>query len=209
MKITRSDQEKLVIVDFPYGYGVPMLIVALAILGHFLWQFAHEGTKHVEWIGHIFGFALPFLGAILLLKRSVFEFDLARRQLVWSRVGIFGWKGGTVPFSQIKSAYVDSSSDSDGTTYRVSLMLLEGVLPLTTTLSGGIGAKCNTIRDMINEALGVATQLPEGGEDGRNDGDIRALVASGRKIAAIEQVRMRRKCSLLEAKTIVEAMGRS
>jgi ribosomal protein L7/L12 len=39
-----------------------------------------------------------------------------------------------------------------------------------------------------------------------DDADVRALVAQGKPIAAIALVRERRRCSLREAKDIVDAM---
>jgi hypothetical protein len=203
MKITRSDREKLVIVDFPYVIGAILFLGALIMLGGLFKLLAQGGIQRNELIGHLLCFGLFFFGGVLLTKRSMFEFDLARRQLIWSRIGFFTRQGGTVPFGQITGATVQSIPGSgSGLSYRVALTTTQGDIPLTDAYGGGLEKACKAIRNAINLALGFPT-LPENQTD---EADLRALIGSGRVIDAIKLVRERRGCGLAEAKDIVDRM---
>ena len=206
MKITRSDSEKLVVVDFPYVVGGILFFGASIMAVQLFIVLAHGEISAKEIIGPFLAFSLFFFGGALLTKRSVFEFDLARRQLIWSRIGIFTRKGGTVPFGMITEAVVQTTTNGRNSSlcYRVALTTRQGDIPLSENYSGGQKNAYETLRTAINRTLGFA-QSPD---EQRDDSDLRALVANGKIIDAIQLVRMRRQCSLTEAKKIVDDLGK-
>ena len=110
MKVTRSDSEKLVIVEFPWPLGVFLLLMGLASLGYLLTG-PDDLTKNDE-IALYIVVGLLFLGSAYVTKKSVFEFDLRLRQLKWSRVSLFGRTGATLAFEQITGVKVESTPDS-------------------------------------------------------------------------------------------------
>jgi len=54
-----------------------------------------------------------------------------------------------IPIPQLKGAYVDESTDSDGTTYRVVLQTARGEIPFTSYYSSGYSGKKNTVDKII------------------------------------------------------------
>jgi len=205
MKITTSNPEKLVIVDFPYVIGFFCLVGAGVLGCQVVKLWLNHTLQQKDMMGMGLGFALFFAAGSIFAKRSVFTFDIARRQLIWSRRGLFTWKGATVPFSQITDVTVQTSSDSDSTTHRVALTTTQGILPLTESYSGGGDRPARAIGIAIRRALGLPEQ-PEAEVDAH---DLRALIASGQIINAIKLVREGRHCSLAEAKKIVDDMMKS
>src|SRR5690242_6919864 len=108
MKITRSN-DALVIVDFPYLIGLIAFPLTLFLFYHFVASvLGHRGNG--ETVGAAVGTTLTFLTGALFTKRSVFYFDLSRRELTWSRRGIFATRGGVVPFDQIRCAVIQTSN---------------------------------------------------------------------------------------------------
>ncbi len=59
----------------------------------------------------------------------------------------------TLEYDHVRRAIVEESTDSDGTTYRVTLVLVDGrTVPLTRSYGGGRAAKERTVAQ-IDEAL--------------------------------------------------------
>ncbi len=160
MKITVSDREHLVVVDFPWVMGAGFVILPAG----FLIQAAQAyGRTHIfdhdSRVGC--GVAVLFLlVAAYITRRSVFSFDLVRRELEWSRTSIFGRKAGVVPFHQIKGAHLDSMRDNRGRPeYRVTLSLMDGELPLANMFWRGTPDSYQNVCDAINGALGRSPRV--------------------------------------------------
>lgn len=201
MKITRNDSERLVIVDFPFFFG--FIFVAIGALA--IWRAVYDALKPVHqtseivWCSVIGVFFI--LGAGVFVNRCVFDFDLRLRQLYWSRTGLFGRKGGTVPLGNITGCMVQMTvGDKGSLDYRVALQTVDGELPITATYSGGAAVACERARAAIDHALGLApTSTPE-----MDDANLRNMIQRGFPIAAIALIREKRGCSLAEAKKIVD-----
>jgi hypothetical protein len=161
MKIVRNDPQHLVIVDFSFVIG-GFFTLATLVGGYFyvngwLEQSMTPGDKAGGGLFLVVGVLL----SVMLMKRSVFDFDRSLRQLIWKRRGFFGVKGATVPFDEIESAYVGVSSGEKGVAiYRVALKTRSGVLPLNALSSSGIEPICKSVCDAINQVLGK-TAMPE------------------------------------------------
>lgn len=200
MRIKSSDDERLVIVHFPLflavvGFGGPVALV-LAFSGLL-------GGIPTDWKA-LFCAALFSLGWAALfacfVKRSVYDFDLLRRELVWSQRGIYGKKEGILPFDRIRSAVVHafSSGDGTGTAYRAVLSLDKGVFPLTSYFDRNTEDHQRVVA-AINKAL--KKNIASGLED-----EILDLAASGRRIPAIQMVRKRYGYDLVEASKFVDGL---
>lgn len=202
MRITRSDHRNLVIVDFPYLIGViafPCAAFMASIAVQAIARHSHTG----DIVGPILGALLFFGGGAVFTKRSEFDFDFVSRKLTWRRRGLFTNAGGVVPLDQIKSATVESTSDSDsGMTYRVALRTTSGPIPLTESYDGNREI-ADRVRTVINEALKVTLDQSE-----QIENDILELALAGRKIDAIALARTRYGYDLTKAKQFVEELSK-
>ena len=207
MKITRNDSEQLIIADFPWLAGL-MFAFGLIVSGCCaVYGYLSHALNQKEWLG---------LGALALfclivgglcINRCVFIFDLGRRQLTWSRTGLFGRKGDIVPFDQITGAVVEvmdmDQSVNQRLSHRVAVKTLPGEIPLTVGYYSGVQGKIfDEIRDAINRALGKSAISPERA----NEDEVRALIDDMQIEDAIKLVQERRGCSMLEARHIVADM---
>jgi hypothetical protein len=114
MKITRSDGERLIIVDFPWVMAAGLTFFAVGFVIQEAIGYTH--THVINQDGGIgCGVSVLFLlCATYITKRSVFTFDLMHRQLEWSATSVFGRKGGIVPFHEIEGARIATMSDNRG-----------------------------------------------------------------------------------------------
>src|SRR5688572_15388038 len=161
MRITRSDNQQLVVLDFPWlipavflPVGTFMLVVGLFAVSRalnkpgFAWFGAGSGGM---WGALAAGFLGVGVGSAFCV-RSEFTFDLAVRRLTWSRRSLFKTTGGVVPFEQIRYAFTQRCYDGDGDAFCVTLRTDAGPLPLSPFCSSNQARK-DAIRDAINRAL--------------------------------------------------------
>jgi hypothetical protein len=174
MHVKRFDDQRLVIVDFPFWIGLICFPLSFLFLCLFLAHLLNGERRIQDWFTSLFGFSITFACAAVFTKRSVFDFDLASRQLSWHRRGIFGRRSGQVPFSDIRSVNVEccASSRQRRLCYRVALHAATTTIPLTESYSSGQNKHCNSVRAQIARALG--TDIPN------VDDDILALALAGR-----------------------------
>jgi len=199
MRITRSDPEHLVIVDFPKLLGVTLFSASLLCLSRLMYCLGHPEITHRELPGCVIGALVFFGGGCLFAKRSVFDFDLVTQQLRWHRRGLFGHKGGVVLFESITSVAVESSSFplTSVLSYRVTLYTTQGTIPMTESYGLGEGPGCEQVRAAICQALQKSLA-------GQMENDILALAAAGRKLDAIKLVARRYKLSVTQATQFVD-----
>ena len=154
MKVKRCDEHALVVVDWGYqiaGFAALMAIIFLVLLAKGVVR-AHAR----EIVGSSLGLLVCSSLAYYAGKRSVFTFDLNRRELVWSRRELFRSKGGVVPFDQITAVTVESDWAGEARsslTYRVVLKTSEGLIPVSECYGGGAEEKYEAIRTAICKVL--------------------------------------------------------
>ena len=201
MRITRSDSDRLVIVDFPWFLGLILFPTAAVMLGVTVVA-AAKGRSASQIAGPLISALLAFGVAAAFTNRSEFDFDLVAKQLTWRRRGLFTNAGGVVPFEQIRGANVEAHNDNDGDlTYRVVLRTENGTIPLTETYDG-IRERSDRIRTAIVEALTLDLD-----QNQQIESDILALALAGRKIDAITLARKRYGYDLAAAKQFVEGLS--
>lgn len=202
MRIVRSDQRRLLIIDFPWLIGLIAFPCAVVMLGHAIALLAHREHHTGDLVGATLGAVMFFLGGAVFTKRSEFDFDLIGRKLTWRRRGLFTNIGGVVPLDQIRHAAVESLPDRDGgPTYRVCLRTTSGPIPLTDAYDSN-GAKAESIRAVINEVLNVPVTRSE-----QIENDILELAIAGRKIDAIALARQRYGYTLAQARDFVDGLS--
>jgi len=131
--------------------------------------------------------------------RSRWQFDFDKQELRWSQQGVFGRRGGTIPFSNVERPFLqaDSGIAPDSRRYRLALIHSGGVLPFTPYY----------LRDAMDydNLIGVTNRISERVKNGSFDHDdtIRDLLNRGMFSTAISQVRIIHKLSSDEAETYI------
>lgn len=203
MKITRSDADRLVIVDFPWVMGLILILLPCGMLAQLAVGHTHPASSKDVVFPIIV--SLLFLGCGLYVnQRTVVSLDRARREVEWSRTGLFWRKGGIVSFDQIHAAQVTSVTDNRGRMdFRAALILKDrSEIPLMNMYWSGTRVTYGKICDAINAFMGKADVTPQFDLDS----EIRQLVSRGLVIQAISLVRQTRGSSLVEAKDYVESL---
>lgn len=159
-----------------------------------IWLVVHWATGHPNrdrFIGLI-GASVTCLLFALLSETSDFVFDAGLRRLMWFRRVGLRRRSGTVPFEEIEQVVVRTALGSDAVapSQRVVLLTRDGELPLTASYFPGDEHAANA------EKLRVFL--------GRNQSDalsasVESLVAAGRDLDAIRELRLARGMSLTEA----------
>lgn len=202
MKITRQTGTELVVADSTLWIAALCVAGSLPLLGMGI---AH---RHLRLIAE----ALPWwLFAVVWLRRTRVVFDRTRGTVDWQRLRYFQYASGSLPLSRLSAINIETTlgGRSGANTYRLALATPEGSFPFSDEYSGG-RMRCERVRDAIlefltsgaggelalSEAAGSAAAAP-GAEE--TDSSVRALVAAGRRIEAIELLRRNQGMSLGEA----------
>jgi hypothetical protein len=200
MRITRADNRRLTVVDFPWLIGVVAFPCAAVMLGVAIAAIVKDrGPSQIA--GPIIGALMFFAGGAVFTKRSEFDFDLVAKTLTWRRRGVFTNIGGVLPLDQIRSATVESESGDGGLTYRVALHTQAGTIPLAESYDGN-RAPADRVRAAINDALHLNLDAHQ-----QIETDILELALAGRKIDAIAMARQRYGYDLKQAKDFVEGLS--
>lgn len=154
-----------------------------------------------EAIGMLLGTVLCAFGAVLLFRRDRFAFDATNRRLRWRKWSLAKASSGEIAFDDIIDVAMESMNTSDGRgTYRVALRTPDGSIPLTETYSGHVD-DWRELAGRIRTIVGLAGERAA-------DGDTDALLAQGRKIDAIRQLRETEGLDMTPARARVEAFAR-
>lgn len=158
------------------------------------WLVVHRLThhpNHERMIGLI-GASITCLLFWLLAETSDFVFDADTCRLTWTRRVGFVRRSGMVPFEEIEHVVVRTALGSDAVapSQRVVLLTRSGELPLTTSYSPSDAHAENAER--LRTFLGRNQVEPL-------SASVNALVAAGRDLDAIRELRLTRSMSLTDA----------
>lgn len=168
------------------------------------WLVIHWVTHHPNrdrTIGLI-GASITCLLFMLVSEKSDFVFDAGIRRLTWTRrVGFFR-RSGQVPFEEIEHVVVRTAlgSDSVAPSQRIVLLTRNGELPLTASYSPSDAYAENA--EWLRTFLGRTQVEPL-------SASVDALVAAGRDMDAIRELRLVRGMSLTDAHAEVARIRRS
>lgn len=174
--------------------------LGLFFLGWLIVHWLTRHPNHERMIGLI-GASITCLLFLLLSETSDFIFDAGTGRLSWTRrVGLVR-RAGTVPFEDIEHVVIRAAlgSDSVAPSQRIVLLTRNGELPLTASYSPSDAHAENAER--------LLAFL------GRTRGDhlldsVNALVAAGRDVDAIRELRLARGMSLTDAHAEVARIRR-
>jgi hypothetical protein len=177
-------------------------IVALAFCGGFAWA-----TKRLEGISPwMVGAASLAAIALVAAESGLFVFDKKSRVVRWKRSFVGRQREGTLPFDEVEAVTLERPIGDTGVPCRrITLRLQNGkMLPLRSNYKTDRDDELLKIAGQIRDALGLPPTPPPADA-------IKALVAQGKTIEAIKELRRTRGLSLVEAKREVDAIdaGRS
>lgn len=165
--------------------------LGLLFLGWLVVHWLTRHPNHERTIGLI-GASITCLLFMLLSETSDFVFDACTRRLTWTRrIGLVR-RSGVVPFGEIEHVVVRTALGSDAVTpsQRIVLLTRNGELPLTASYSPSDAHEENAER--LRSYLGRTLVDPL-------SASIDALVADGRDMDAIRELRLGRGMSLTDA----------
>lgn len=204
MKISKVDPYNLIVEDnplYPGIVGFPLSMIAL----YKLIQLISEGNVfNKEFFGTLVGFIITLFVTGFMTQFRKFHFNVGEKHLYWRCIGLFGFKSGTVPFSNIKKVVFEASpswrTGKTHATIRLALSTNEGTIPLTHYNSGSIFKKeCESIAKLVDDALG---------EDHSRfiEDSILELVSAGKKIQAVILAKEHYGFTLTEAKKFIDEL---
>jgi hypothetical protein len=210
MRITQSDDERLIIVHFTLRYVVMGLLPPLALIGFVIYGVVVLKAGKVtanDWQALLVFTLVGLVWAGLFslgVRKSTFDFDLLRRELAWTHRGIYRKRTGVLPFDRIKGAMVEvwqGDKMSSVLSYRPILTMTQGTFPLIGYFAGGSSArwKYDSVVATVNKALqtDAASQM---------DDEILEILAGGQRLAATEMVRKRFGYDLAQANAFVASL---
>lgn len=166
-----------------------------------VWLVIHWSTSHPNHdrtVGLI-GASITCLLFLLVSETSRFVFDANTRRLTWTRRLGPRHRSGMVPFADIRQVVIRTALGSDAVapSQRIVLLTRSGELPLTAGYSPSDqrAADAETLRTFLGKAEGDPLEA-----------SVKALVAAGRDLDAVRELRLARGMSLADARAEVKRM---
>ena len=214
MHIQRQTPMELVLQDGSRWLALVFLAVALFIAVSSIERHTLKGLL-------VSAFFLLFAAAFF--RHSTFTLDRMQRVARWRRLNILKNEAGFIPFDSIRDIVIDAQGGNrNSVSYRLVIVTADGRTPMANLFEGGSIEHYQMLRQQILDFVGLGSALPaaeptllsndrsaslvEEGIPADLDSSLRALLAQGRTIDAIELLRSRNYLSLVEAKTRVDAL---
>ena len=170
--------------------------LGLFFLGWLVIHWLTHHPNHDRTIGLI-GASITCLLFMLVSEKSDFVFDARTRRLTWTRRVGFIRRSGQVPFEWIEHVVIRTAlgSDSVAPSRRIVLLTRNGELPLSASYSPSDAYEADA--EALRTFLGRTQADPL-------SASVDALVAGGRDMDAIRELRLARGMSLTDARAEVE-----
>jgi hypothetical protein len=193
MHITRKTNTELALVDSSIWISVILLCAGAPVA----YTSITHGRLSGLWVAGFF-----VLCAFLFWRKEVVVFDAGRQQVAWWRRRAFKAASGTVPFSEITGIGMEASMAGEhGTlTYRLTILTSDTPVPMSDVYAGN-RAHYEALKAEISQFLHVDNV--EMSPCGVDENSIQSLLKQGRKVDAIELVRVSQKIGLTEAVNLV------
>ena len=200
MKVWREADGRVIVTHDDAGWARLLLVGAAIFLALAAYTFLGDPSNTERAWGSLGAFATCLLAGLVLFERSRFVVDPRTRVITWRRRRAVSRREGTLPFDQVNAVAVQTPIGDDGTpSRRIAFMTEEGELPISVAYAPDPDDECLAIADQLRGALGHAA----GPGIAVN---VRALVAAGRTMDAIRQLRQEQGLSLEDAKRQVDEL---
>lgn len=200
MHVARKTNQELVILDS--SIWISVFLLCISVFAAYRLSVQHN-TKG------LLSLAFMLLFILLFWRKEVVSFDAARQQVTWTRRRLFRVATGTISFSEITGIGMETTSADRALTYRLTILTAQGSTPMSDSYAGG-QQKYEKLRQEILDFLkldpGVAPSDSALANGINDEASVRALLKQGRKVDAIQLVRISQKLSLVEATDRVAAI---
>jgi hypothetical protein len=138
MKVVHQSETLLVLEDRPWLIGILMIVMALSFAFGAM-ELIGSGEVLGGALMGLLGVGVPLLLGALFVQRVRLSLDRQTGLVTRTRRSVLGLTSETYPLDRLKTARVDASVDSDGTTYRMELCLVDPpeTVPFTTYYTSG------------------------------------------------------------------------
>ena len=198
MHVTRKTNQELVVVDS----SIWISVILLAADAPVVYTSITHGRLSGLWAAGFFVLCARFL----FWRKEVVAFDAGSQQAAWTRRRrAFKAANGIVPFREITGIGIESSMAGEhGTlTYRLTILTSDKPVPMSDVYSGN-RAHYEGLKAEISQFLHVDNV--EMSPCGVDENSIQSLLKQGRKVDAIELVRVSQKIGLTEAVDLVNGI---
>ncbi|HSM77807.1 MAG TPA: hypothetical protein VLT57_09290 [Bryobacteraceae bacterium] len=210
MHIARQNAHEMVVQD---GMIWMSLICAATGVIVGITMVAH-GKRNGLW-----GALLLFLFAAIAARHTTFRFDTLQRVARWRSRVLLKVTSGTIPFDEVSDVVIDAMAAGGrggSLTYRLCIVTAKGNTPMASSYGGGKREHYEHLRRQIldlvkpgdNQSSATAFVSPLGAPP-ELDSSLRALLAQGRKIDAVELLRSSANITLTEAMQRINALEES
>ncbi len=190
MHVTRKTNTELALVDSSIWVSVFLLFAG----GATAYASVMRGKPNGLW-----GACLFALFAFLFWRKEVVVFDAGRQQATWWRRRAFKAASGTVPFSEITGIGMEASAAGNNVlTYRLTILTSNKPVPMSDMYRGDKQG-CDSIRAEILQFLDMDNDEASSTSGVAHENSIQSLLRQGRKIDAVQLVRVSEKIGLTEA----------
>lgn len=159
MKVIHRSDSLLMLEDRPWVLGVLLIAMAMVFLFGGMAMIG-EGKLVGGALFGLFGASVPLLIGALMVKRVRLALDLGSGQLTRTSRSLRGLTQDGYPMERLVRATVGASVDSDGTTYRMELLLEapNEIVPFTSYYTNG--NKPQLMADTVNGWLAGRNDAP-------------------------------------------------
>ena len=201
MKV-REVGTKLIVEDRPFVVPAVFALSAIVLAGIGIGiQFGYIEHEQPAWQAFASS-ALSAAVAMVFFSRERNIFDPEAGQFRWSKWNLLRETRGAIPFADITSVTLETSSSSETVpSCRITVHTTTDAVPLSRFYSSSAAIQEPTA-ELIRSVIGLETK-------DLTEDSVRAMVAAGRKIDAIRLLRIRNRLGLKEAKVEVERLSRS
>jgi hypothetical protein len=190
MHVTRKTNQELVVIDSSIWISVFLLCAFVPAVYLSVVRGERAGLLAA-------GFIL--LCAYLFWRKEVVVFDAGRQQAAWWRRRAFKASSGMVPFSEITGIGMECSTAGNNVlTYRLTILTSGQPVPMSDMYRGDKQG-CDSVRAEILQFLHIENDEASSSSGVAHENSIQSLLRQGRKIDAIQLVRISQKIGLTEA----------
>jgi hypothetical protein len=208
MHIKSETPEKLVVVDGTLWMSIPFAFGFVYMLYKYLVSETTQPAGHHT--GNHWNILAPIIMGLFMwasAQHTRFVFNARRRTVEWHRMKNFFFSSGTIPFDDVTDISIGTTTtDKGGKVHWLSVVTKQGECSMSNGYSGF--GNFEKMRQRILEfVMGkAAAQAAAAERPDELTSSLRALVAQGRKIEAIELLRTSEGGGLAEAKARIDAL---
>jgi hypothetical protein len=150
MKVVHRSDQRLILEDQPWLIGLMLILMALGFLAGAL-ALLGRGEMFGGLMMGLIGAGVPLLIAALLVQRVRLTLDRVSGRITRTSRSVRGLRQQSHALDRLTGARVDASTDSDGTTYRLVLLLSDPTETVPFTSYYSSSRKPGELVEVVND----------------------------------------------------------